>query len=38
MLADVNGDGKVGVIGFGYAGVYVALAQQQMIAASLLQS
>ncbi len=25
MLADVNGDGKVDALGFGYAGVYVAL-------------
>jgi uncharacterized protein YbdZ (MbtH family) len=26
MLADVNGDGKADAVGFGYAGVYVALA------------
>jgi len=25
MLADVNGDGKADIVGFGYAGVYVAL-------------
>jgi hypothetical protein len=25
MLADVNGDGKADAVGFGYAGVYVAL-------------
>jgi hypothetical protein len=27
MLADVNGDGKADAVGFGYAGVYVALSQ-----------
>jgi len=27
LLADVNGDGKADAVGFGYAGVYVALSQ-----------